>query len=582
MNKFFNFFMLLALSFGMAQSLNAQGNQDDNFILRITGSNGAVLEYSQVDCEINGTDAWAGSINAEFCAPLVWAYDITPDSICCDTIINDYTGKIVVLSRGDCEFGRKALWAQFAGAIGVIVVNHNLTPTEDACTRINMGAGAFGAGVTIPMVFCSRTVRDEVVPLVNLGGAEACFLLPRSYQPFGAYAYGTPVSQVDSMFHIGYRYINREANPITDLMMKADITGPNGYSYSYTTLAPALEPNVETFLQMGAYLPPSVVGKYRISLTNNRDSEKRDSLSRSFEITDYTFSTDNLKLNLDGGADRNDLFITGDNAFVYQIGGLSLTGTNGGVATHITFGIANIDSVYSGIPANDVVALFLLDGDADNDGTINLLTTGGSWDDINGNIVGYADYIMNGTETEADLIDVAIDDINSSGPVTLLPNHPYYTVVLYNGINNGSGRNIALSNSSYEAYLVFPTVAMQLGQFYNSAWGDRSVVNRLQLQGFVPGSKTVEPKTLAAFKINITPNPASDIVKLELKLDAVNPSVAVSVLDGKARIVVDTQVEKNIQNGTMTINVNNLASGVYYLWIRTSEGSTMQKIVVAH
>ncbi len=580
MNKFFNFLLLLALSIMATATLNAQGNQDDNFILRITGANGQVLEFSQKDCEINGTDAWAGSIDAEFCAPLVWAYDITPDSLVCDTITNNYAGKVVAVVRGGCEFGRKALWAQFAGALGVIVFNHNLTATEDACTRINMGAGAVGANVTIPMVFGSRTVRDQAAPLISAGGAQVCWLLPRSFQPYAAYSYATPKTQVDSLYHIGYRYINREADPVTDLVMKADIKGPGGYSYSYTTAAPELIPGEEVFLQMTPYLPPSVVGKYTVTLTNNKYSEKRDSLTRTFEITDYTFATDNLSLQLDGGADRNDLFITGDKAFTYQIGGLALTGADGGTATHITFGIGNIDSVYSGNPSSDVIALLLLDGDSDGDGTINLLATGGSWDDINADLVGYANYTMTGTETEAGLISVAIDDINASGPVTLKPFHPYYVCVLYDGINNGSGRNVALSNTGHEDYLVFPTNAMYLGQFYNSAWGDRTVVHRLQLDGFT--STTPEPKKLDASKVNVTPNPANEYVKVELKLAEVNPSVAVSVLDSKGRMVVGTQVEKNIQNGAMTLNVNTLPSGVYYLWIRTAEGATIQKVVVAH
>jgi hypothetical protein len=582
MIKLSNFLLVLACVFGAAYSMNAQGNQDDNFIFRVTGANGTILEYSQVACEINGTDAWAGSIDAEFCAPIVWAYDITPDSICCDSIANDYTGKIVALSRGVCEFGQKALWAQKAGAIGVIVFNHNLTATEDACTVLNMGEGAVGAGVTIPMVFGSRTVRDQMTPLINAGNAEACFLLPRSFQGYAAYHYATPVSQVDSLGSIGCRFINREVDPITDLVMKADISGPSGYSYSYSTAMPELLPGEEVFLAMDPYLPPAVLGEYTVLLTNNKYNEKRDSLSRTFKITEYTFATDNLNLQLDGGADRNDLFITGDKPFNYQIGGLALTGPNGGVATHATFGIANIDSVYSGNPSNDIIAVLLLDGDSDGDGVINLMGTGGSWDDINADLVGYANYTMVGNETEDNLIDVTLEEINNGGPITLKPSHPYYITVLYDGINNGSGRNVALSNSAHVDYLVFPTTAMYLGQFYNSAWGDRSVVHRLQLEGFVPGSGAAEPNKLDASKINVTPNPANEYVNLELKLDAVNPSVAVSILDTKGRMVTGTQVEKNIQNGVMTLNVNTLPAGVYYLWVRTAEGATMQKIVVAH
>ena len=94
--------------------------------------------------------------------------------------------------------------------------------------------------------------------------------------------------------------------------------------------------------------------------------------------------------------------------------------------------------------------------------------------------------------------------------------------------------------------------------------------------------KTVETKNLDAYKINIKPNTANEFVNLELKLDAVNASVAASVIDGKGQMVVGSEVEKNFQNGMMTLNVKSLPAGTYYLWIRTAEGSTMKPIVVAH
>jgi hypothetical protein len=58
-------------------------------------------------------------------------------------------GKIALLYRGTCEFGAKALKAQQAGAIGVIIINN----VPDA--PIPMGAGADGANVTIPVAMVS-------------------------------------------------------------------------------------------------------------------------------------------------------------------------------------------------------------------------------------------------------------------------------------------------------------------------------------------------------------------------------------------------------------------------------------------
>lgn len=83
---------------------------------------------------------------------VVLAYDLTPtaDSLMCDVAaVGSLTGKIAMLYRGSCEFGVKALNAQNAGAIAVIVVN-NISGSP-----VGMGGGAQGLNVTIPVVMVS-------------------------------------------------------------------------------------------------------------------------------------------------------------------------------------------------------------------------------------------------------------------------------------------------------------------------------------------------------------------------------------------------------------------------------------------
>lgn len=67
-------------------------------------------------------------------------------SLGCQIPNNDLTGKIALIDRGGCEFGRKVVNAQQKGAIAVIICNF-----ENAV--IQMGAGAVGNQATIPSVF---------------------------------------------------------------------------------------------------------------------------------------------------------------------------------------------------------------------------------------------------------------------------------------------------------------------------------------------------------------------------------------------------------------------------------------------
>lgn len=75
----------------------------------------------------------------------------------CNPLINggDIAGKIALIDRGNCEFGRKALNAQERGAIGFIICNF-----EEG--YVNMGAGAVGGQVNIPGVFISYSDCQKI------------------------------------------------------------------------------------------------------------------------------------------------------------------------------------------------------------------------------------------------------------------------------------------------------------------------------------------------------------------------------------------------------------------------------------
>lgn len=92
---------------------------------------------------------------------LVFAEDATAaDSLACNAVITDVDSQIAVLYRGDCEFGVKALNAQNAGAIAVVIINN--VPGAP----VGMGGGAQGTNVTIPVVMISdvdgATLKAEI------------------------------------------------------------------------------------------------------------------------------------------------------------------------------------------------------------------------------------------------------------------------------------------------------------------------------------------------------------------------------------------------------------------------------------
>ena len=576
--------MSALLQLALVQNSNAQGTDGSGVILRIT-INGVNYDLIQGNCGYE-TANWGGEITGEFCAPAAWGYDITPDSLGCDSIpAGQLAGKVGMIRRGSCEFGLKALNAEKAGAIAVLIVN-GAAATDD-CNVIPMGAGAVGAQVTVPVLMIGRATANQISAAFAAGQTvEVCYILPRSRDPYTGYHYATPVSQAASIDAMGMSVINRESTTITDWVIKADIHEPDGNVTSITSALPPIAPGVDTLVFFPPYTPPAITGEFEVVFTSNKYTEPRDTLYRKFVQTDYTFAMDPLAIVADGGAMRNDLFAP---TLKYQIGSLMTSGDNGGLAKYATFGIANIDSVYDPTkPLGNQIAVIMYDADSDENGDLNLT---GSWeDDLASDAVGLTTYQMTGDEEQTKLIDVPILDYNfpSDTGVTMKPNHPYYITVLYNGEENGSGRNCAFTNGLYQNYLAFrnealefiPSIPMLIGTTFSS-WGDRTVITRLQMEGYTPSVNTNQPGLLNGTKYSVTPNPASDNMRLNLDLQEQNSHVRVSIMSGMGR-TLRSQSLRDFKSGQINFDVRDIPSGTYLMWIQTVEGQAITKVSICH
>jgi len=141
----------------------------------------SAFSYSQVIFTVEEPSPIAGSKNFTYTSG--WAADLNnpanavldtvmlaDDSLACTAITNDLTGKVALVYRGTCEFGAKALAAQNAGAIAVIIVNNI------AGAPIAMGAGAVGGSVTIPTVMISQADGDAIHDAMEAGDDVIVFI----------------------------------------------------------------------------------------------------------------------------------------------------------------------------------------------------------------------------------------------------------------------------------------------------------------------------------------------------------------------------------------------------------------------
>ena len=123
-------------------------------------------DYEIVNFDVEDQN-WGGSLNSELTASLIHVDDQVNQS--CEPTSYDLSGSIALIKRGVCEFGLKALNAQNAGAVAVVIYNNN-NSGQPINGSGNLGAGDDSNDVTIPVFSVSGASGNELVDLINSSG----------------------------------------------------------------------------------------------------------------------------------------------------------------------------------------------------------------------------------------------------------------------------------------------------------------------------------------------------------------------------------------------------------------------------
>lgn len=258
----------------------------------------------------------------------------------CNPLTNDLTGKIAVIFRNTCEFGAKAINAQNAGAVGVIIVNRN--PGE----WLNMGPGANGANVTIPVVMLDFVDGMNIVqemqngPVVmflgnkigvnanDAGMSASSTLIPKN----GGVVSFLAQNGTEFNFDLGTRIYNYGNQPQSGITLTATVTNPSGAtvynnSVSGINLTPGdsidIEPsqanNLPAF-SLATYPTGRYTLTYNIALgAGTADEDSSDnSASYDFVIQDSLYSFAALDV-ASGNAAPNAHYRPGTNNATYSV-----------------------------------------------------------------------------------------------------------------------------------------------------------------------------------------------------------------------------------------------------------------------
>jgi hypothetical protein len=494
----------------------------------------------------------------------------------CNTLINDLTGKIAFIYRNTCEFGTKAFNAQVAGAIGVVIVNRE--PEV-----IAMGAGAQGAGVTIPVAFVSSITGALMLAEMANGPVDVFFgnktglfaddagvttaasLISKSY--------GTPVqlsqNATEFNFEVGTRVYNYGTNNQTNVSVTATVNGPAGIVYNQTVNAVSIPSgdSVDIF-PGGSFSFPAFslatypVGRYTLTYTVDLgvDDEYNgdNSVSSDFVINAEVFSLAQIDSET-GLVKSNNAYRPSNNTATFsacvpfrnanasRIGAAGLYFSAQGTAVDLT-------------GEEMILNLYRWDDSFTDLNDANL-----AFSNLTPVAFGFYDY-------PSDLQGETVYG-SFTTQVILEDNARYLACVQTYNLDLFIGFDTETNYIWNEAYHLQPlTIIENDGQYFASGFG-ADVVPAVGIRIFNAAELGVEET--AAIDGVVYPNPASDLVTVSITADG---AASLSITDLSGRTVASSSV--SFVNGRTELNMADLTSGAYIINVTMTDGRTAKFNVV--
>lgn len=557
------------ISFGQ---INAESPYPVDFEVTSPAAAAGIYDYGTQTGNVDNP-IWGPTLSETLSGEIAWGFNAT-DSLGCEAITTDLTGKLALIRRGACDFSTKVLNAQNAGAIGAIIVNHYANADDTGATLVGMLGGVDGPAVTIPAVFISRSSGEAIIPSVDAGETvNASFVVKSFYDPVSSFSIQTPTSDAIAFDSYFIHYVNPSSVDAADVTVTATITAPSG-TETILTGNSIVEPLADSIIVLDGDFLPTEMGTYTVAWTHDQGPE---TLESNFYTTEYAYGTARPTINQAPRVSDAD-FQTGN--LIYQAGALSIMDADGAVATHASFGLSNGADLFTGDPISDQIVVILYDADNDENDLIDFSPTSASttFDELTP--VALASYVITGNETVDQQIYVEWEDLeDGDNMVTLKPNGAYYTVIAYDGGDAGLGICPGFTASSGVNYLNFPTTPIIVsGSFFSGGWNGSTVGIGLHLAGFEPPVNTEDLVELDAAKITLAPNPVSSRLNVMFNLDETADQVQLMLTDVSGKLVSADQYEQ-VFNQSIEIDMNRLPAGTYFLSIATPEGYRVERVI---
>ncbi len=218
--------------------------------------------------------------------------------------------------------------------------------------------------------------------------------------------------------------------------------------------------------------------------------------------------------------------------------------------------------------------------DTNNDGNVQ---------DIERSFLAFGSYLVEGTETEDDIITVPFEE-----PVLLESNTHYIAMLEYTAPDDQIDLWLGASEAyNYNAmiFLNGPDILgrprfgsmlaigdLSTAEFSSTGFGTDIVpIVRLNVSGDPVGTK--DP--LAGNNvIDVYPNPVQDILNVNFDLEETAQNLSIRIMDVTGKVVMERQYSQ-VKKNNIEFNVKQLAAGTYNVQLTSENGTTSRRFIVA-
>ncbi len=509
------------------------------------------------------------------------------DSLGCLELVNaaDIQGKIAVVYRGTCQFGVKALNANLAGAIAVVIINN--APGSP----VGMAAGDVGDQVTIPVVMISQETGALLRNQIDAGNVEAFignklglfqydlgFFAEDIYLPNGnsipalVAQNGTEFSYTPAAWVHNY---GQESTQAGRLNVSIVHNGSTVYSHFVTGLT--LNSGESVYVSTPTFAPANFSpGLYEVTLSVTYDGDLTQG-----EVEEYD-GDNTYKINL---------MISADNVFTRA--SINPDGTMiGGPGYRVNTGEAFSACVAYTHPQAGRMAL---DG-------MYFGATASTGNTIEGEVLGITVWKMNTPFTD-------VNDPNYSVDVTLVANADFDIPsgaqngeIFFSPVRTGDGDFLIMENNSRyvfcvgtdnaNVFILFDGGGLDNRQQYQGTNGNAQPDYYIYTTGLgrftdfygLPaiGVKFFDKNMIGLAENNLVdvtpyPNPTTEFLNIPLK--NLSGAAQLSVFDASGKLMLAERV--NVENNLLTVDVKNFGTGIYTFAMNFENGkSSTFKVMV--